>query len=219
MIVGTGLLAAVFVLSLAGGVTEKLEVALAENSAGGNGRAGKLLKEGIGLKESGELEQAERVLRRVIREYPNANYEDVNSKRRYSEDAREYLAVIACLKKRGSDRSAKSPEELIAAIKTAYFSGQTQVLTQLASCDFVVGLAESDDVWAMSPEEAIPAIVTLLTMEDWESAFLDATESGRGDFVFQLGDVSGKWTWKGLVTSNQKVFESLWKIHKQRHGR
>src|SRR5207249_2987758 len=66
-------------------------------------KAGELIEHGIALRKAGKLKEAEQIFLKLIREYPNATYEDEIGAGRYSDDARDHLAVIICLKKRGPD--------------------------------------------------------------------------------------------------------------------
>lgn len=189
-----------------------------------NGHAAQLMRRGKALEKKGAIDEAIAVYERVIHEYPKAAYEDELGEGIYSEDARDRLNVLYCLKLRKSDFLARSRHQLIKLVREAFQNKRVEDLIRYASCDFTVGKPESDAVWQLVPDRVMPIVIGSGQMLDWSSLSFDPSGhavvralTNKAEHVFSLTQVAGRWKWDGYYTADSKILDRLWKI--KRHNK
>lgn len=180
--------------------------------------ASDLLRYGMLLENQAKIDEAIIAYKKIIKEYPAAGYEDEVGAGTYSQDARERLNVMYCLKDRKEDFSGKSRDEVIAFIGNAIKKNDGKMLSKYASCDFKVGKPESDAVWQLDPAQAGPVIVSLrkkstsaISFQNYED-FPMADPKYDYEHTFLLKEHSGRWKWVGFYTTDEIILERLWKI-------
>lgn len=187
-----------------------------------NKQAEELVATGITLERAGKIDQAITIYEKVIREFPNATYEDEIGKGKYSEDARIRLNALHCLKARGHDFTAESRDALVNSLKEAFQGKNSDKLVQYAACDFKVGKPETDAVWQLLPDQVAPVLSDLVETLDWSSASFDPSgylnlkkKAGAGEHVFALEQKSNGWKWVGYFTTDKNTLDHLWKMRQK----
>jgi len=174
-----------------------------------------LMRHGDLLEKKGAVDEAIAVYEKVIHEYPTATYEDEVGKWMYSQDARDRLSVLNCLKARGRDFSTESKEAMAKVIKEAFQSRDIKALIKYGSCDFSVGKPETDAVWQLPPDQVMPVIIDIGQILEWSSLFFDPSgflvraRRGKEEHVFAFRKISDRWTWNAYYTRDRKILDNL----------
>lgn len=173
------------------------------------------------LENRGSYSEAKALYEGIIREYPEDIREDEISSEKYSTLALNRLKVMACRSKKRADFSVKEPQVLADRIRDALQKKDGGALTNLASCDFEVGANESDNIWALTPEEAGPIILaasqsfdyrsrksTKLSDQFWSLEFSDLKH--KESYAFGLKKLNNAWAWNSFTTSNSSLLDELY---------
>jgi len=206
-------------------ITDKIIYAqsLQNHDKSSDQRVMELMRRGGLLEKQGAVDEAIAVYERVIQEYPTATYEDeVVDEGMYSEDARERLNVLHCLKAKGHDFSTKSREAMVKVIKKAFQSRDIKALIQYGSCDFYIGKPETDSGWYLLPDQVMSVIIGIGKTLEWSSLlfnpsgsfFTVQTRKGKEEHIFVLSNISDRWIWDGYYTLDNKILDHLWAIKK-----
>lgn len=158
---------------------------------------------------------------RIIKEHPEDTYEDDFASGKYSDMARDRIKALKCLKTRGQQFSTKTPQELASLVERALQNENEKELMKYASCDFDVGALESDNIWPLLPEEAIPVILksqqginftSSLSKKIkeglWVVEFSSASNKDRYAFFFRKKE--NKWVWTSFATSSDLLLDALY---------
>lgn len=185
-----------------------------------------LMREGRDLEKRGAIDKAIAIYEQVIRDYPDATYENEVGEGRYSEDASDRLNVLHCLKERRSDFSTKSDADMVRIIQEALGHNDMRQLIRSASCDFMVGKAETDDVWLMPPRQVMPAIIDLLPVLNWSLVRTEVSDKRKwvvvpartheSEHTFYLEKAGDRWRWAGYYTTDGNILGSLRKLGRER---
>ncbi len=133
----------------------------------------------------------------------------------HEEIARERVGILRCIVARGGDYRFKSQEDLIARLTTALRKGDEKQLSQMASCDFVVGEPHSDDAERVSPEQ-VGAVLSLSkkAFQNPQSprvemfnilGFSTPEDTAQYGPTFEQEDHG--WRWSGFVFNEWKQFQ------------
>lgn len=162
----------------------------------------------------------------IIVAYPEAEHIDEVSTRKYSDIARDRLHVLRCRISKGLDFAASSPEELSSVMKRAFREADRQRLIRMASCDFDVGVLESDNIFTLMPELAVGVLIEnlrepeisateLVRFTDDLSMLQGPNRTNTAQHAFLFRKLTRGWVWFSFATSDGALFEELYK-RKQR---
>lgn len=173
------------------------------------------------LEEKRRYAEAKTLYERIIREYPEDIKEDEISSTKYSALALDRLNVMACGSKRSADFSTKEPQVLAHHIRDALLKKDTIALANLASCEFLVGVKDSDNLWSLAPHEAGTIILAASQRFDFRSSSsaklseqywrLEFSDSERKEsYVFGLKKIRNAWVWDSFTTSSSTLLDLLY---------
>jgi hypothetical protein len=180
----------------------------------------RLFEQASEFERSEAYEKATQLYLKIVKEYPEAIREDEIESMRYSDIANDRLRVIQCRQSRGKDLVAQRPEELSRKVKEALLAKDKAKLVRLASCDFDVGLLESDYIFSIQPSTFIEILSRNIPLLDFSSPqlsqesadrwFWQVSDKSRSErYAFYFRKLENGWVWFLFATSSGSLLEAL----------
>ena len=164
-----------------------------------NSKALQLMASARQKEKDGKFSDAIAIFEQIEREFPKLNdpseataFNDNSESNSayeptFGQEAHDALIPLRCKLKRPKDQGFGSPTELLEHIKAAFMSNDVSKIAELASCDFFVGLAESDVGAYVDPYKVAPILASQLKGADWSKV----KAGGSGPQAFQVVTATG----------------------------